>query len=81
VLLLLAKAAIVFFSAAIGAVLFGIGIKATGGWLLLFFGIGVVVQYGLASMLGEDVKKGIPAKAKSSRGDQSLLEATVEEDE
>jgi hypothetical protein len=57
-LLVLSKTAIIFFTSAVGSLLFGMGVEATGLWLLLFFGVGVAVQYGLANALGDKVGLG-----------------------
>lgn len=47
-------------TAALGAILFGLGISAPPIWWILFFFIGMGVQYGLAAMLGksDQVKPG-----------------------
>jgi len=52
-LLALSRAAVVFLSAAVGALSLGIGMGTEGPLILVFFIVGVVVQYGLATAMGE----------------------------
>lgn len=67
-LLALSKAAIIFYTSAVGSLLFGLGIEATGWWLLLFFAVGVGVQYGLARALGDSIGVGTGAAAAGAAG-------------
>jgi hypothetical protein len=54
-LLALSHLWIVLLSSAIGAVMFGAGIGAGVGWMLLFCLLGIAAQYGLAHALGEKI--------------------------
>lgn len=57
-MLALFYALIVFVTSAVGAVLLGFGVNATGAVIFLFFVGGVLVQYGLARVRGETVTAG-----------------------
>ena len=66
-LLALSHVWIVVLSAAVGAVLFGAGINAGGGWILLFFVLGVAVQYGLIKLGQESEERALePAASEKS---------------
>lgn len=67
-LLALSRAAIIFYTSAVGSLLFGLGIQTTGLWLVLFFVIGVGVQYGLARALGDTIGSGAGAAAAGAAG-------------
>lgn len=60
-LLALSRAALVFLSAAVGALSLGIGMGTEGPLILVFFIVGVVVQYGLATVMGEQ-EQAFPAQ-------------------
>ncbi|MBN2555465.1 MAG: DUF4203 domain-containing protein [Anaerolineales bacterium] len=67
-LLALSRAAIIFYTSAVGSLLFGLGIQTTGLWLLLFFAVGVGVQYGLARALGDSIGSGAAASGAAGAG-------------